>query len=209
MWLLVTVLDNRDPWDFSAPFSFSHWGALCVCLSPRHRLMHALVFGLQTLQHSVPGSFTWPSLNGVQLGGLCLGGGEQAASRGSIWLEPNCSYSVYGLGACPLVQPAIWTHGHPHPSGDIQERATHWNLLCSSIQEKVLDEAISINNRVKANQLWRVWLIIEQLSVQTFCDKWDWIQHHSYLNKSRVRVPPQSRSLSSQQALLNGRESGL
>ena len=128
MWLLVTVLDNRDPWDFSAPFPLSHWGALCVCLSPRHRLMHALVFGLQTLQHSVPGSFTWPSLNRVQLGSLCLGGGEQAASQGSVWLEPNCSCGVYGLGACPLLQPAIWTHGHPHPGGDIQERATHWNL---------------------------------------------------------------------------------
>ena len=126
MWLLVTVLDNRDPWGFSAPFPFSHWGALCVCLSPRHRLMHALVFGLQTLQHSVPGSFTWPSLNRVQLGSLCLGGGEQAASQGSIWFEPNCSCGVYGLGACP---PGAARHlDSPPPWWRHPEMATHWNL---------------------------------------------------------------------------------
>lgn len=75
---------------------------------------------------------------GSSLVAYALGVVSRLLPGSSAMLEPNCSYGVYGLGACPLVQPAIWTHGHPHPSGDIREGPLTANLLASSIQEKVL-----------------------------------------------------------------------
>lgn len=150
MWLLVSALNNRNLHDLSAPFTFSLKGSFCLYLFHVSLEVGSHLSSSDSTVLLSLGPLSWPCLSGLQVCGIYLGGGEQAAFQHSGWPEPSCCCCVHtGLVLAPdatcQLNPQSPTAQLRHPG----EGHTFEPLLGNQIPEKDLDGMISVSNRAR------------------------------------------------------------
>ena len=181
-WTTETCMISQHP-------SLFQWRAPSVCTSSMHLLNWVLILHLQTLQCSCPWIlFSWPCLNGLQVCGIYLGGGEQAAFQHSRWPEPSCCCCVHRPGAGPWcnlpTEPTI-TRSPAETSRGVPLIGTPLRQLNSREGSGFLSatELGTVAMRCVANKVLKLtneWLFINDVGFRII----------PIINKSGLRVPP-------------------